>query len=188
VPEPREQFLNGDRLEDWAAREMQAYSISARGKPAYECFASSETADAAKAVFRWLNRRLASGHSGFTEAEASELMRMRDWALHALISHGAKSFAKSAHIEASDGRPLAICIGGGSIIFAPTELGLIRTSTRGCFRVFEEPLNLSGKKWPRLCPDCQKRNGRRNPQRDAVRDAQQRAREHLRALEASAAA
>jgi len=168
---------NGDHLLDQRViDEMQAYSLAARGRAAADCtHATSQTVEAARAVLRWFNHTLAAQASGPVEAiEAYELTNQRDWALHALIAHGAMKFAKKEQLEATGGKPLAVCTGGGSRIPVDTALGWLQTSTKGCFRVFEEPQNLAGKKWARLCPDCQKRGGRRDPYRDARRELRRR--------------
>ncbi len=128
--------------------------------------------EAAREVLRWYHGRLLTLWPGPIDPElAYHLTVWRDVALLALIDHGTKGFAKREQLELTDGRPLGICTGGGEPKLVPTDWRRLQVWPSGCYFVFEEATNISGRKWPRLCPDCQPRNGHRNPDRDAERAA-----------------
>jgi hypothetical protein len=138
------------------------------------------TVDAARATLRWVNSWLHELEPGPIESLlAMDLAVKRRWALHALFRHygGAKGQVKREQLDATGGRALAICTGGGSRLYVQTVLGVAWTTPKGCFRIFEEAKNMSGRKWPVLCPDCQPRTGKRNPYRTARRDLQARAKQ-----------
>jgi len=141
--------------------------------------ADHPTVDAARETLRWFNSRLVELASGpVDELLAVELTLKRDWALHALINHGGKGWAKREQLAITGGHALAICTGGGSRIPVRTILGWSTAWTKGCFSIFEEKPNKAGKKWPRLCPDCRIGGaGHRHPYRDARRTLQARARQ-----------
>jgi len=172
--------VNSDRqLSPAVAAVMQRYRDSFLD-PEADPDADRATVDAARETLRWFNSRLAELAPGpLDELLAVEWTWKRDWALHALIRYhgGNKGLAKREQLEITDGHALAICTGGGFPRYVRTVLGLSPAWTRGCYCIFEEKPNISGKKWPRLCDDCQPREGHRNPYRAARRALQARARQ-----------
>jgi hypothetical protein len=154
---------------------MQEYSLSQRASDDAD---ASRQVQAALEVLRWYQAQLLEREPGpVDELPAWELTRKRDWALHALIRYkgGEKGWAKRQQLAITDGHALAICTGGRFPRYVQTVLGEHATTTKGCYRIFEEATNITGKKWPPLCPRCQPRAGHRNPFRDADRALQARA-------------
>jgi hypothetical protein len=87
----------------------------------------------------------------------------KSWVLSKLREVMTDGEAHALWLRVTNEHPLAVCTGVGK------SFGF------GCYRVFEEvPRTTGGKPWPHLCPDCQKRNGKKNPQRDAVRRRKQK--------------
>lgn len=128
-------------------------------------------------VIRCVQRELRQCDSPLDHAAAYELYIAQWWAIYALREWKGGRTAKETQIRLADGRPLAICIGGGKGRDVQTSLGTSRVSAQGCYAVFEDVTRLTGgKMWPKLCPDCRPRNGKKNPPRDAGRALQRRAR------------
>ena len=152
---------------------MQRYALSVI-KHGYDP-ETPNAVEAARETLGWFHDQLLGLGQNDPVAEllAVGLTIKRDWALHALIDHGGGGWAKREQLALTAGRPLAICTGGGY----PTYWNGLRAWTQGCLFVFEEPPNVGGKKWGRLCPNCQNRAGHRKPYRDARRALKHRVEE-----------
>lgn len=110
-----------------------------------------------------INRALSRLESSDDNEAAIALAFEKSWVLSKLREVMSDGETHALWLRITKGHPYAVCTGVG------------KSTGFGCYRVFEEvPRTTGGKPWPHLCPDCQKRNGKKNPQRDAVRRRRQK--------------
>lgn len=171
-----------DRLEtfhwEWMADGDDFYRRFVRqmGKPisVEKGVSTAGLAAAAEEVARVVQRRLHARSSPLLMAEASVLWHARRRYLNALIYLRDTRLAKEVEAKAApDNRPLAICLGSNK----PGDVRTIRGPVLmhgyvGCLSTFPDLPFGRGRRWPRLCPQCEPR--RSNDKRRAISELQRR--------------
>ncbi len=157
-----------ERFRAWARRE---------GKPVSQELGvnTSGLLEAAEKVATIVQRELYDLPSPLTMPEAHELWTYRRTYLNALIHLRGNRLAKEVEGRvAPNGRPLAICLGSTNLrervmtVRGPFTMH----GYGGCLRTFPDLLFGPGRRWPRLCPECEPQ--RSNAKNKAISELQRR--------------
>jgi hypothetical protein len=135
---------------------MQRYSLERRTRDYVDL---DDLHDAADRIFAVQQQELAHREHTVDVEDAVALQFVGWWVVDALRFIASDGYAKRRQLEHSNGRPLAVCMGGGKQRHVTTLLGDYSVQALGCFRVFEDSTRPSGRMWANLCPDCRHSRG-----------------------------
>lgn len=158
APTPRR--INSDesglRLYDRCSVELDRLDVFRRAWLGTENIDKRGLRDAAETVLAAVQAALHAQPSPLDLDDAVQLWSARRWSLEALIYIRDNRLAKEVEASVSPGgQPLAICIGSAKKHVVQTVRGPIPMhGYGGCLRVFSDASAGSGRRWPRLCPDC----------------------------------
>jgi hypothetical protein len=121
---------------------------------------------AATHVLEQIQKVLCEREADIGHFAAFNLYWQQRWCLNALLHLHSHKFAKQTQIRLAGGRPLTICVGTGKGRKVKTILSsrtgddlsmpprLYRVTGGGCYRVFEDTLQLQCHMWLQWCPEC----------------------------------
>lgn len=134
---------------------------------------TADDADRAAAVIAFVQAAYRE-REAFAVREARELAANHALAVRILRQRwgGSNKNAKEAQLRASDGKPLAVCVGNLTIDVARglNEWTLVQ-GRYGCGRVFPDSTRTSARLWATTCPQCR---DLRTPRRRAAKRSAKR--------------